>query len=59
MAGGGARFPHRTPVISGLGGALGARVQTAKAFGAFIGEGEVQTRGAGRTLPWPVRARPA
>jgi hypothetical protein len=31
MAGGGARFPRRTPVISVLGGALGARVQTAKA----------------------------
>jgi hypothetical protein len=31
MAGGGARFPRRTPVISGSGGALGARVQTAKA----------------------------
>ncbi len=31
MAGGGACFPRRTPVISGSGGALGARVQTAKA----------------------------
>jgi hypothetical protein len=31
MAGGGARFPRRTPVIFGSGGALGARVQTAKA----------------------------
>jgi hypothetical protein len=31
MAGGGARFPRRTPVIFGSGGTLGARVQTAKA----------------------------
>jgi hypothetical protein len=51
-------------VISGSGGALGARVQTAKASGAFIGEDKVQTRGAGRphvgrALPRPVRARPA
>jgi hypothetical protein len=58
MAGGGACFPRRIPVISGSGGALGARVQTTKASGAFIGEGEVQTRGAGRALPRPVRARP-
>jgi hypothetical protein len=63
MAGGGARFPRQTPMISGLGGALGARVQMAKPSGALIGEGKVQTRGAGqpragRALPWPVRARP-
>jgi hypothetical protein len=31
MAGGGARFPQQTLVISGSGGALGARVQTAEA----------------------------
>jgi hypothetical protein len=31
MAGGGACFPRRTPVISSSGGALSARVQTAKA----------------------------
>jgi hypothetical protein len=47
MAGGGACFTRRTPVIFGSGGALGARVQTAKASGALIGEGKVQTRGAG------------
>jgi hypothetical protein len=63
MAGGGARFPRRTPVISSSGGAFGARVQTAKASGALIGEGKVQTHGAGqprvgRALPRPVRARP-
>jgi hypothetical protein len=63
MAGGGACFPRRIPVISGSVGALGARVQTTKASGAFIGEGKVQTRGAGRprmgrALPRPVRARP-
>jgi hypothetical protein len=62
MVGGGARFQRRTPVISGSGGALGAQVHKAKASGALIGEGKVQTRGAGRphaghTLPRPVRAR--
>jgi hypothetical protein len=31
MAGGGARFQRRTPVISGSGGALGAQVHTTKA----------------------------
>jgi hypothetical protein len=63
MAGGGARFPRQTPVISGSGGAYGARVQMAKASGALIGEGKVQTRGAGRprvgrALPRLVHARP-
>jgi hypothetical protein len=33
MAGGGARFQRRTPVISGSGGAFGAQVHTAKASG--------------------------
>jgi hypothetical protein len=37
--------------------------QRLRPLGAFIGEGEEQTRGAGRpragrALPWPVRARP-
>jgi hypothetical protein len=64
MGGGGACFPRQIPVISGSGGALGARVQTTKASGAFIGKGEVQTCGVrrprvGRALPRPVRARPA
>jgi hypothetical protein len=47
MAGGGARFPRRTPVISGSGGALGARVQTAKASGGIyrLGRGS-HARGA-------------
>jgi hypothetical protein len=40
MAGGGARFQWRTPVIFGSGGALGARVYTAKASRALIGEGK-------------------
>jgi hypothetical protein len=31
MAGGGACFPRRAPMISGSGGALGVRVPTAKA----------------------------
>jgi hypothetical protein len=39
MAGGGARFPRRTPVISGSGGALGARVQMAKASGGIYRRG--------------------
>jgi hypothetical protein len=63
MAGGGARFQRRTPVISGSGGALCAQVHTTKASGALIGEDEAQKRGAGqpragRALPWLVRARP-
>jgi hypothetical protein len=39
MADGGACFPRRTPVISGLGGALGARVQMAKASGGIYRRG--------------------
>jgi hypothetical protein len=35
MAGGGACFPRRIPVISGSSGALVARVQTAKASGGI------------------------
>jgi hypothetical protein len=63
MAGGGARFPRRTLVISGLGGALGARVQTAKASGDTYrgGQGADAWGGEttrGRVLPRPVRARP-
>jgi hypothetical protein len=63
MAGGGACFPRRTPVISGSGGALGAQVHMTKASGALIGKGEAQARGAGRpcagrALPQQVRARP-
>jgi hypothetical protein len=53
MAGGGALFPQRTPVIFGSGGALGARVQTAKASGGIYrrgrgadARGRVTTRGA-------------
>jgi hypothetical protein len=50
MAGGGARFPRRTPVISGSGGALGARVQTAKAFGGTYRRGQrVDARGGATT----------
>jgi hypothetical protein len=39
MAGGGACFPRRTPVISVSGEALGVRVQTAKAFGGIYRRG--------------------
>jgi hypothetical protein len=39
MACGGARFPRRTPVISGSVGALGARVQMAKASGGIYRQG--------------------
>jgi hypothetical protein len=40
MAGGGARFRRRTLVISGSGGALGARVQTSKASGGTYRRGK-------------------
>jgi hypothetical protein len=40
MVGGGARFPRRTPVISGSGGALGVRVHTAKASGDTYRRGQ-------------------
>ena len=64
MAGGGACFPRRIPVISSLGGALGARVQMAKASGGIYRRGrgaDVQAGRpcAGRALPRPVCARPA
>jgi hypothetical protein len=39
MAGRGARFQWRTPVISGSGGVLGAQVHTAKAFGGTYRRG--------------------
>jgi hypothetical protein len=50
MAGGGACFPRRTPVISGSGGALGALVQTAKAAG------NIYRRGRGADA-WGTRYR--
>jgi hypothetical protein len=40
MAVGGACFPRRTPVISGSGGALGARVQMDKASGGIYRRGQ-------------------
>jgi hypothetical protein len=40
MAGGGACFPWRAPVISGSGEALGARVPTAKASGGIYRRGQ-------------------
>jgi hypothetical protein len=40
MAGGGAHFPWQTPMISGSGGALGARVQMAKASGGTYRRGQ-------------------
>jgi hypothetical protein len=50
MAGGGARCPRRTPVISGSGGALGARVQTTKAPRVLIGRGRgADTQGGATT----------
>jgi hypothetical protein len=63
MAGGGARFSRRTPVILGLGGARGVRFQRLRPLDTFIGEGTARVRGArrpraGRALPRPVRARP-
>jgi hypothetical protein len=46
MEGGGACFPRRAPVISGSGGALGARVPTAKASGGISRRGRgVDARG--------------
>jgi hypothetical protein len=58
MAGGGACFPRRTPVITGSGGAFGAQVHMAKASRALIGEGETQARRAGATTHG-ARAAPA
>jgi hypothetical protein len=63
MVGGGARFPRQTPVIPGSGGALVDECKWLRPLGALIGEGEVQTREAGRpragrALPRPVPARP-
>jgi hypothetical protein len=50
MAGSGACFPRRTPVISGSGGALGARVQTAKASGGIYRQGQgADARGGATT----------
>jgi hypothetical protein len=50
MAGGGACFPRRIPVISSLGGALGARVQMAKAFGGIYRRGRgADARGGATT----------
>jgi hypothetical protein len=51
-------------VISGSDGALGARVQTAKASGGIYRRGRGADTRAGRphtwrVLPRPVRARPA
>jgi hypothetical protein len=40
MVSGGARFPGRTPVISGSGRALGARVHTTKASGGTYRRGQ-------------------
>jgi hypothetical protein len=63
MAGGGTRFPQRTPVISGSGGALSARVQTAKASGGTYRRGQgadarggVTTREARATAASPRSA---
>jgi hypothetical protein len=47
MAGGGARFPRRTPVIFGSGGALGARVQTTKASRGTYRRGQGADAGQG------------
>jgi hypothetical protein len=53
MAGGGARFSWRTPVISGSGGARGVRCQRLKPLGRIYrrghgtgAQGEATTRGA-------------
>jgi hypothetical protein len=61
MAGSGACFPRRTPVISGSSGTLGARVQTAKASGGIYRRGRgADARGAryrGQSaLGWPDTA---
>jgi hypothetical protein len=63
MASGGACFPRRTPGISGSGGALGARVQTAKASGGIYRRGQgadardgVTTCGARATATSPRSA---
>jgi hypothetical protein len=50
MAGGGARFQRRTPVISGSGRALGAQVHTAKASRHTYRRGQgADTRGGATT----------
>jgi hypothetical protein len=50
MAGSGACFPRRIPVISGSGGALGVRVQTAKASGGIYRRGQgADARGGATT----------
>jgi hypothetical protein len=51
MAGGGARFQRRTPMISGSGGALGAQVHTTKASGGRYRRG----RGAGAWVKATMR----
>jgi hypothetical protein len=63
MASGGARFPRRTPVISGSSGALSARVQTAKASGGTYRQGQgadarggATTRGARAAVASPRSA---
>jgi hypothetical protein len=50
MAGGGACFQRRTPVIPGSGGALGAQVHTTKASGGTYRQGRgTGTRGRATT----------
>jgi hypothetical protein len=49
MAGARACFPRRTLVISGSGGALGARVQTAKASGGIYRQGRGADERGGAT----------
>jgi hypothetical protein len=63
MAGGGACFQRRTPVISSLGGALGAQVHTAKAsWGTYRrrrgagARGGATTRGARAAVASPRSA---
>jgi hypothetical protein len=65
MAGGGACFPRRAPVISGSGGALGARVPTAKASRGIYrkgrgadARGRATTRGARAAAASPRSAGP-
>jgi hypothetical protein len=50
MANGGACFPRRTLVISGSGGALGVRVQTAKASGGIYRRGRGADAWGGATI---------
>jgi hypothetical protein len=49
MVGGGARFPRQTPVIPGSGGALGGRVQMAKASGGTYRRGRGADARSGAT----------